>query len=158
MVYRRGCMDRALFLDFGGTLVLARDGRTVVDGDGNPRLMPHVPETLARLRPRFDACFIVSNQARIGRGEITEAEVRRRFAWLNERLGRPFTDWRLCPHQDEDACPCRKPKPGMFLDLAAGYGIDLAASTHVGDAEKDRLAAAAAGVGTFVTAREFFRW
>ena len=85
-------MERALFLDFGGTLVLARDGRTVVDGDGNPLLMPHVPEVLARMRPRFDTCFIVSNQARIGRGEITEAEVRRRFEWLNERLGRPFTD------------------------------------------------------------------
>jgi len=46
----------------------------------------------------------------------------------------------------------------MFLDLAAGYGIDLAGSTHVGDAEKDRVAATAAGVGTFVPAREFFGW
>jgi D-glycero-D-manno-heptose 1,7-bisphosphate phosphatase len=149
---------RALFLDFGGTLALARDGRTVVDADGNPLLMPNVPETLARVRPAFDAAFIVSNQARIGRGEITEGEVRRRFAWLNERLGRPFTDWRICPHLDEDGCPCRKPKPGMFLELAAAHGIDLAASTHVGDADKDRLAAAAAGVGTFVPAGRFFGW
>jgi D-glycero-D-manno-heptose 1,7-bisphosphate phosphatase len=151
-------VGRALFLDFGGTLALAREGRTVVDADGNPVLMPNVPETLVRVRPGFDASFIVSNQARIARGEITEAEVRRRFAWLNERLGRPFTDCRICPHLDEDGCGCRKPKPGMFLDLAAAHGIDLASSVHVGDADKDRRAAAAAGVGTFVPAGQFFGW
>jgi histidinol-phosphate phosphatase family protein len=148
----------ALFLDFGGTLVLVRDNRAVVDADGNPVLMPNVAETLARVRPGFDTCFIVSNQARIAQGEITEAEVRRRFAWLNDRLGGPFTGWAFCPHTDENRCPCRKPKPGMFLELAGAHGIDLARSMHVGDAEKDREAAGAAGIGAFVPAREFFGW
>jgi hypothetical protein len=104
----------ALFLDFGGMLARLRDHRTVVDAEGNPVLMPNVPETLARVRPAYEACFIVSNQGRIGRGEIPEAEVLRRFAWLNDRLGRAFTDWRLCPHVDADGCACRKPRPGMF--------------------------------------------
>lgn len=151
-----GC--RALFLDWGGTLALARDNRTVTDAQGNPVLMPNVTETLMRMRPGYDACFIVSNQARIGRGEIAEAEVMRRFAWLNERLGSILTDWRLCPHGDDDGCACRKPAPGMFLDLARAWTIDLGASTHVGDADKDRAAARAAGVGTFVWARAFFGW
>lgn len=149
---------RALFLDFGGTLVLTRDGRTVVDDDGNPVLMPNVHETLARARPGFDACFIASNQARVAQGEITEAEVRRRFAWLNERLDHPFSDWRLCPHEDADGCACRKPQPGMFLDLAATHGIDLSASTHVGNSWKDQEAAAAAGIPTFIWADDFFGW
>ncbi len=148
----------ALFLDWGGTLARARDNRTVVDTGGNPVLMPNVAATLARVRPAFDRCFIVSNQARIGRGEIAEAEVLRRFAWVNERLGRPFDDWRLCPHGDDDSCACRKPAAGMFLDLAGAWSIDLAASTHVGDADKDRAAAAAAGVGTFAWAKDFFGW
>ena len=148
----------ALFVDFGGTLTVLRDNRTVVDEAGNPVLLPNVTETLARRRPAFDLGFIVSNQGRIGRGEITEAEVRRRFAWVNERLGRPFDDWRLCPHDDGDGCACRKPRPGMFLDLAAAHGVDLARSTHVGDQHKDRAAAAAAGLGAFVTAAEFFGW
>ena len=149
---------RALFLDWGGTLALARDNRTVTDADGNPVLMPNVPETITRERPSYDACFIVSNQARIGRGEISEAEVVRRFGWLNERLGGVLTDWRLCPHGDDDGCACRKPKPGMFCDLAHMWTIDLEGSTHVGDADKDRAAARAAGIGTFVWAREFFAW
>ena len=149
---------RALFLDWGGTLALTRDNRTVMDAEGRPVLMPRVGERLAVERSRFGACFIVSNQARISRGEISEAEVLRRFRWANEQLGRPFADWRLCPHGDEHQCACRKPRPGMFLDLARAWDVDLAGSTHVGDSSKDRDAAAAAGIGTFLWAREFFRW
>ena len=149
---------RALFIDWGGTLALTKDNRTVVDAAGHPVLMPNVAETLARERPRFEVCFIVSNQARIAKGEISALEVFRRFAWTDERLGRPFTDWRLCPHGDEDGCGCRKPRPGMFLALAGLYDVNLPASAHVGDSEKDRDAAAAAGLGTFVWARDFFGW
>jgi D-glycero-D-manno-heptose 1,7-bisphosphate phosphatase len=147
---------RALFLDWGGTLALAGARGTVVDGHGHPVLAPHVAETLARVRPAFDFCFIVSNQPRVARREITTAEVQRRFAWAHERLGRPFTDWRFCPHTDGDGCACRKPAPGMFLELAAAWTIDLHASTHVGDSDKDREAAARAGVGTFRWAHDFF--
>jgi histidinol phosphatase-like enzyme len=46
----------------------------------------------------------------------------------------------------------------MFLDLAARHGLDLAGSTHVGDAEKDREAARAASIGRFVWAKDFFGW
>lgn len=110
------------------------------------------------MRPAYEACFIVSNQGRIGRGEIAEAEVLRRFAWLNERLGGPFTDWRLCPHVDADGCACRKPRPGMFLDIAARHDVDRARSTHVGDSDSDRAAAIAAGLGRFIPAHAFFDW
>ena len=149
---------RALFLDWGGTLALTKDNRTVIDAEGRPVLMPNVAATLARERRHFGGCFIVSNQARVSRGEISEAEVLRRFAWANEQLGRPFTDCRLCPHADGDGCECRKPRPGMFLELARRYDVNLGESTHVGDSEKDRDPAAAAGVGTFVWAPEFFGW
>ena len=81
--------QRALFLDWGGTLTQLRDNRTVVDADGNPFLMPGVEATLARVWERYAACFIVSNQGRIARGEISEAEVRRRFGWA-ERAPRPI--------------------------------------------------------------------
>jgi histidinol-phosphate phosphatase family protein len=149
---------RALFLDWGGTLVLTRENRTALDADGHPVLMPRVAETLARVRPTFDACFIVSNQGRIARGEIAEREVLERFRWLHRRLGQPFTDWRLCPHDDAAACACRKPAPALFLDLAGAWDLDLARSTHVGDSPKDRAAARAAGIGTFFWAHEFFGW
>ena len=146
---------RALFLDWGGTLAVTRSNRTVVDLDGNPVLAPAVAETIAAVRPHFDLAFIVSNQARIGRGEISESEVVRRFAWANEQLGKPFDGWRLCPHVDEDGCGCRKPRPGMFLELVAEHDVDVEVSLHVGDSEKDRVAARAAGI-PFAWAHEFF--
>jgi len=121
-------------------------------------LTPNVAATMARVRADYNACFIASNQPRISLGEITEAEVLRRFAWANERLAGAFTDWRLCPHTDAERCLCRKPKPGMFLELAAQYGIDLTDSTSVGDTDRDRLAAAAAGIGKFTWASDFFGW
>jgi histidinol-phosphate phosphatase family protein len=145
-------------MDWGGTLVVTRDNGTLVDAEGHPLPQPNVGPVLARERPRYDLAFIVSNQPRIVAGEITEAEVRRRFAWLNARLGGPFTDVRLCPHDDGAGCACRKPRPGMFLDLARAYGLDLERSTHVGDSWKDREAAASAGVGAFVWAGDFFGW
>jgi D-glycero-D-manno-heptose 1,7-bisphosphate phosphatase len=148
----------ALFVDWGGTLALTENNRTVVDRDGHPVLMPNVAATLSRERQRFDVCFIVSNQARISRGEISLDEVYRRFAWADEQLGGPFTDWRLCPHSGEHGCGCRKPRPGMFLELAELHGVDLGSSIHVGDSESDRGGAASAGVGTFVWARDFFGW
>jgi len=46
----------------------------------------------------------------------------------------------------------------MFLELAGLHNVNLSASTHVGDSEKDRDAASAAGVGTFLWARDFFGW
>ena len=46
----------------------------------------------------------------------------------------------------------------MFLDLASAWALDLSGSTHVGDSDKDREAARAAGIGTFVWAKDFFGW
>jgi FMN phosphatase YigB (HAD superfamily) len=46
----------------------------------------------------------------------------------------------------------------MFRELARLYDVTLSASTHVGDSEKDRDAAMAAGVGPFVWAWDFFGW
>jgi len=61
----------------------------------------------------------------------------------------PLDGIRMCPHTDADGCACRKPKPGMLLDAAAEFGIDLAASHMVGDRWRDVAAGRAAGCTTF---------
>src|SRR2546427_11347598 len=106
---------RALFLDWGGTLALTQDNnQTDVDAAGNPILMPNVATVLARERPRFDVCFIVSNQPRVATGEISMAEVDRRVAWANERLGRPFTGWRRRPPPAQASCHLPTPAARRF--------------------------------------------
>ena len=51
----------------------------------------------------------------------------------------------FCPHTDEAGCDCRKPKPGMLLEIARRLNVDLEGVPVVGDSLRDLQAAAAAG-------------
>jgi D-glycero-D-manno-heptose 1,7-bisphosphate phosphatase len=147
-----------LFLDLGGTLVELDENRDLpADASGNIRLklLPNVAQTL---RPIHDhLIFIVTNQRGIKRGRFTIDQVEAAIAKLDDELGGILTAWEICPHGPEDGCECRKPAAGMVAQLAETYGVDLAASTMVGDQEVDEQCAKAAGIGRFVYADEFFK-
>jgi histidinol-phosphate phosphatase family protein len=151
--------NRGLFCDLAGTLVkmdetrqlpLGRDGKIVVE------LLPGVAEKLQPIRDHL--IFVVTNQAGIARGRMSLETVEAAIGELDRQLGDILTGWQICPHDDADRCACRKPRGGMLAELGAVYGVDLAASTMVGDQEIDAAAARAAGVGHFVWARDFFGW
>jgi D-glycero-D-manno-heptose 1,7-bisphosphate phosphatase len=69
-------------------------------------------------------------------------------AHLREALR--IDDIKVCYHTDSDSCDCRKPKPGMLLDAAEQWGIDLASSIMVGDRWRDVDAGKAAGCRTIL--------
>jgi D-glycero-D-manno-heptose 1,7-bisphosphate phosphatase len=151
--------NQALFCDLVGTLVDMDETRQLpLDANGNVvvRLLPGVAEKLGPMRDHL--IFVVTNQAGIKRGRLTMEKVEAALARLDEELGGILSGWMVCPHDDADRCACRKPRPGMIEELAAMYGVDLSASTMVGDQEIDEQAARAAGVGRFVYARDFFGW
>jgi D-glycero-D-manno-heptose 1,7-bisphosphate phosphatase len=151
--------NAALFFDLGGTLVKLDDNREIpLDAGGNIviELLPGVAEKLKPLHNHL--MFVVTNQAGIKRGRLTADEVEAALKRLDHQLGDILTAWQVCPHTDDDNCECRKPRGGMITELADLYGVDLASSTMVGDQEVDRLAAEAAGVANFITAKDFFGW
>ncbi|HTY53816.1 MAG TPA: HAD-IIIA family hydrolase [Candidatus Binataceae bacterium] len=149
--------NRALFCDLVGTLVKFDENRELpLDAAGNVsiELLPGVAEKLAPIR---DALIcIVTNQAGIARGRLTLEKVEAAIAEVDRQLGGIVFGWQICPHQQSDVCECRKPKAGMIKELVSLYGIDLAASTMIGDQEIDAECARIAGVGEFVYAKDFF--
>lgn len=151
MTYARA----AVFLDRDGVL------NEVVERDGQPES----PRTLAELRlvPDLHAVdrlaraghlvFITTNQPDIARGYSSAAVVRRMLDQIRSRVH--IDDVRVCTHQDSDACTCRKPKPGMLLDLARHWRVDLARSWMIGDMWRDVEAARAAGCRSLLIRRPY---
>lgn len=103
--------------------------------------------------------FIVTNQSGIARGYFDEDALNvfhNHLRTLLAKEGAVIDDIRYCPHHVEATvavyrrdCSWRKPGPGMILDLAQHWNVDLARSFLVGDKESDMQAASAAGVAGF---------
>lgn len=151
--------NAGLFCDLAGTLVRMDETRQLpLDARGTIRieLLPGVKAKLAPMRDHL--IFVVTNQAGVKRGRFKLVQVEAAMAELDRQLDGILTAWEICPHDDADGCECRKPKGGMITELAEVHGVDLKASTMVGDQEVDAAAARAAGVGRFVWARDFFGW
>jgi D-glycero-D-manno-heptose 1,7-bisphosphate phosphatase len=136
----------AVFLDRDGVLnaPVMRDGVA-----RSPRSLSELKvvdgarEVLTPLRDRF-ALVIVSNQPEITRGTIREEAVEAIHRVLREQLG--IEAAYFCPHDNADACSCRKPAPGMLERAARDLDLDLDASWMIGDRWVDVAAAIAAGV------------
>jgi D-glycero-D-manno-heptose 1,7-bisphosphate phosphatase len=101
-------------------------------------------EALDRLRGAGLKVGVLTNQSGVGRGMITEAQMRAVNARVEELLG-PFDGWFICVHGPDDDCDCRKPKPKLILDAARAWNVDPSQIVVVGDKESDVAAARNAG-------------
>lgn len=94
--------------------------------------------------------IVISNQAGVGRGVMTEAAVRDVNSWMVAELGQrgiPVRDVFFCPHHWDDHCRCRKPEPGMFYAASAKHRFWLGHTLFIGDDTRDAAAARNAGCG-----------
>lgn len=138
----------AVFLDRDGVInrAVVRHGRPHPPSSADElEILPGVPDALARLRAAGYDLVVVTNQPDIARGVTTAAVVDAIHARLRHELG--LLDIRVCPHDDADACVCRKPKPGLLLQPPVH---DMAASVLVGDRWRDIEAGRAAGCGVTI--------
>jgi len=105
-------------------------------------------EAIARLTQAGYRVVVATNQSGIARGLFDTATLiaihnmlQRAAALAGGRIDAFF----FCPHAADSACACRKPKPGMLLEIARRFNVSLPGVYMVGDAQRDVEAAAAAG-------------
>ena len=135
-------------------VILDRDGVINQDSDQfikNTTEWKPIPgslEAIAKLNHAGYRVVVASNQSGIGRGLLDMGALNaindkmyRALAQVGGRIDALF----YCPHAAEANCECRKPKPGMFIDIAQRFNVDLAGVPSIGDSLRDLQAAAAAG-------------
>lgn len=147
--------QKAVFLDRDGTInkyvgFLRRiDDFELIDG---------VAEQIKAINEKGYLVIVVTNQPVIARGDITWEElnaVHNKMETLLGEKGAYIDDIFICPHHPDKGfdgeqieykidCDCRKPKPGMLLDAARKYNIDLRQSWMIGDQDADVEAGRAA--------------
>ncbi|MFT3764490.1 MAG: HAD-IIIA family hydrolase [Minicystis sp.] len=155
---------RGIILDRDGTLIdFHRDAElgAVVSAfhPSQLRLLPGVIEGLRMLHEAGFVLAMATNQPGAAKGQIPEAAIHRTNRALVDLLadrGIPIAAVATCLHHPEGGpggdpalaqpCACRKPLPGMLLDLARDLRLDPAASWMIGDGAVDVEAARRAGM------------
>lgn len=129
-----------------GILNEFREGHVTEPEEWTP--VPGALEAVARINHAGWHTVVATNQSGIGRGMIDMSAVNAVHARMHQLLqaqGGRIDAVFFCPHTPEDGCDCRKPLPGLMLDIARRYGISLQGVPMVGDTLRDLQAAQAAG-------------
>lgn len=141
---------RAVFLDRDGVLIRAvvRDGRPYPPATlDDMEILPGVADTLLKLREAGYLNIVVTNQPDVFRGIQPRAVMDAMHDRLRDTLA--LDDIRACLCEEGPDCPCYKPAPGMLVDAARDWGVDLGKSAIVGDRWRDVGAGQAVGCETF---------
>jgi D-glycero-D-manno-heptose 1,7-bisphosphate phosphatase len=107
------------------------------------RPIPSLVEPIAQLRESGLLVIGTTAQPAIARGEASRREVERLLQSLQAAY--ELDDILLCPHEADDDCPCRKPRPGLFKEASYKHHIDLDHSFVLGNRWQDAEAARAVG-------------
>lgn len=157
--------QRAIFLDRDGTINSYHDFLQDID---DFVLLDGVAEAIRRINQSGYLAIVVTNQPVIARGEVSWeelGEIHRKMETLLGQQGAYLDDIFVCPHHPDRGfageraaykivCECRKPKPGLLLQAAQKYNIDLAASWMIGDSHRDIEAGQAAGCQTLMVSED----
>ena len=134
-----------VFLDRDGTL--NRD-TGYITSPAELILFPGVVEAIARLKQGGSRVVLITNQSGIARGFMTEDDllmIHRKLERELEIQGGCLDGIFFCSHHPDDACECRKPKPGLILRATKELDLDLSRSYYVGDKVIDMQLANAVG-------------
>jgi len=142
---------KVLFLDRDGVINKKPPKADYVKSWNEFEFLPGSVEAITLLTKKGYDIYIISNQAGIARGIMTEndlKEIHRNMVNELEKKEGKISDIYYCPHGWDEGCECRKPKPGMFFQAAKEHHIDLTKAVFIGDDERDVEAGETARVKT----------
>lgn len=135
-------------------VLLDRDGVINQDRPGSVlsraefALLERVPDAIALLNRMGYRVLVVTNQACVGRGDLSREELDAIHALMREKIaaaGGHIDEIYVCPHTDEDDCECRKPRTGLIDRARRDFGFIAEDTWLIGDDLRDIEAATAAG-------------
>lgn len=169
MIHARNLANRqkAVFLDRDGTINRYVGYLTNAE---DFELLPGVAEAIRKINLSGYLAIVVTNQPSIARGELSYDgldEIHKKMETLLGQQGAYVDHIYFCPHHPDKGfpgevpslkidCGCRKPKPGMLLQAAEDFNIDLSASWMIGDDAKDVGAGKNAGCHTALIGSQDF--
>jgi D-glycero-D-manno-heptose 1,7-bisphosphate phosphatase len=148
-IHKIGERAAAVFLDRDGVInrTFIRNGFPYPPASlEEVELLPGTIKAVEKLVKAGYWIFGITNQPDVARGTQSRDVVESIHALILARL--PIQEILACYHDDSDHCECRKPKPGLIVQAAKKYALDLSRSWMVGDRWKDIAAGRAAGVKT----------
>lgn len=157
--------QKAIFLDRDGTINKYVGFLRNID---DFELIEGVAEAIKLINQSGYLAIVVTNQPVIARGEVTWEElneIHKKMATLLGKEGAYVDGIYICPHHPDKGfegerpeykidCDCRKPKPGLLLQAAKDFNIDLSESYMIGDSHRDVEAGENAGVKKSILIKE----
>lgn len=157
--------QKAIFLDRDGTINKYVGFLRNID---DFELIEGVAEAIKLINQSGYLVIVVTNQPVIARGEVTWEElneIHKKMATLLGKEGAYVDGIYICPHHPDKGfegerpeykidCDCRKPKPGLLLQAAKNFNIDLSESYMIGDSRRDVEAGENAGVKKSIKVEE----
>lgn len=148
---------KVIFLDRDGVINKKPEKAEYIKSWQDFEFLPGSKEAIKLLNKKGYKVFIISNQAGIARGAMTETDLQNIHKNMEKALkitGAKIDGIYYCPHGWDENCSCRKPKPGMLLQASQDYFIDLTKALFIGDDERDEQAGEAVGCKTILVSQQ----
>ena len=137
---------KLVILDRDG--VINRESSAYIKTPGEWHALPGSLDAVRRLHQAGFTVVVATNQSGLARGLFDAATLEAIHSKMRaeaEAAGGRIDNIFVCPHGPDDDCACRKPRPGLLLQIAERYGAQLSGVPMVGDSPRDLEAARRVG-------------
>ncbi|MCB1827654.1 MAG: D-glycero-beta-D-manno-heptose 1,7-bisphosphate 7-phosphatase [Coxiellaceae bacterium] len=128
--------------------VINQDSPDYIKSSKEWQPIPHSLNAITRLNHAGHQVVVATNQSGVGRGYYSLETLKSIHQKMHDELsavGGHLDGVYFCPHAPDEGCECRKPKPGMLLQIAKDFNADLKRAYFIGDSIRDMQAAQSVG-------------